>query len=372
MIELFEEEKIQEYLNLLKNIGSLSQLFSESQIPYLNYRITENVFCRVFDADNLSRQDSSIDARFNHIGIGIKTFINMKGLTYQKIAEFNHDSSLLQNKEPKELAIEVSRLRNERLNISKRIYNVEQMVYHCITRDVGKINICECPMDFIDLKKINHIRVSKSSIMFNDGKNEYLFNKSKNTLFKKFDTRTAMYSVHVDIIKDPYSKLKDLILENNRIVSEEEKPFVILPLYSEKGGLNVPERSGLNQWNAKGRKRDMNEVYIPIPSFIHKTFPKFFPDKDEPFTLILPDKKEISAKVCQDGGKALMSNPNKALGEWILRRVLNLKEGELLKYERLEEIGLDSVVLTKQKDKVYSINFLELGSYEHFVAKYHI
>ena len=28
----------------------------------------------------------------------------------------------------------------------------------------------------------------------------------------------------------------------------------------------VFEKSGLNQWNAKGRVRNLNEVYIPVPA----------------------------------------------------------------------------------------------------------
>ena len=38
----------------------------------------------------------------------------------------------------------------------------------------------------------------------------------------------------------------------------------------------VFEKSGLNQWNAGGRPRHSDEVYIPIPSEIHKNFQGFF------------------------------------------------------------------------------------------------
>lgn len=69
-------------------------------------------------------------------------------------------------------------------------------------------------------------------------------------------------------------------------------------------------------------------------------------------------------KVCQDNRKSLMSNPNKALGMWLLREVLKLKEGELLKYDRLKELGIDSVILYKYNDEEYSIDFVKKDNLE--------
>jgi hypothetical protein len=45
--------------------------------------------------------------------------------------------------------------------------------------------------------------------------------------------------------------------------------------------MKVFERSGLNQWNARGRKRNESEVYIPIPKLIHDKFPNFFPGRQQ-------------------------------------------------------------------------------------------
>ena len=61
-----------------------------------------------------------------------------------------------------------------------------------------------------------------------------------------------------------------------------------------------------------------------------------------------------------------MTNPNTALGEWILRQVMNLNEGEILTYGRLEELGIDSVVIYKEGSNTYSINFTKIGSYDEF------
>lgn len=139
---------------------------------------------------------------------------------------------------------------------------------------------------------------------------------------------------------------------------------VILPLYSEKGGIHVPEKSGLNQWNAYGRPRNYNEVYISIPRFIHEWFSGFFPGRDKIFTLVTNNGKQIFAKVCQDNSKALMSNPNSELGEWILREVLHLKNGQLLTYEMLEEKQIDSVAIEKIDNNCYKVSIAKFNAYE--------
>jgi len=74
----------------------------------------------------------------------------------------------------------------------------------------------------------------------------------------------------------------------------------------------------------------------------------------------------MSAKVCQDNSKALMSNPNSALGKWLLRDVLNLREKELLNYDKLQTIGLDTVVIYKIDNEHFDIDFTRVGSYEKF------
>lgn len=95
-------------------------------------------------------------------------------------------------------------------------------------------------------------------------------------------------------------------------------------------------------------------MYIPIPKIIHKLYPEFFPNRDCPFQLILPDGNSLSAKVCQDGGKALMSNPNSALGEWILRKVLRKPIGEVVTIDDLYTYGIDSIkiVSTHQTNSI--------------------
>ena len=64
-----------------------------------------------------------------------------------------------------------------------------------------------------------------------------------------------------------------------------------------------------------------------------------------------------------------MSNPNSALGKWLLRDVLKLQYGELLTYQKLEKIGIDSIEINKIADGTYEINFKKIGSYDDFVNK---
>ena len=80
-LERQSQNQIGYYERLLKAVGSLSNLFSESPEPYLASRATENLFCKAFEAQNLSRSDASADASKGKIGFGIKTFLEGNGRT---------------------------------------------------------------------------------------------------------------------------------------------------------------------------------------------------------------------------------------------------------------------------------------------------
>ncbi|MFS1982623.1 restriction endonuclease PLD domain-containing protein [Vibrio breoganii] len=163
---------------------------------------------------------------------------------------------------------------------------------------------------------------------------------------------SSVNETNSDYTQKPFEQdLPTLTLELDSFYTPEET--VILPLYSKIKGKHVPERSGLNQWNARGRARHPDEVYIPIPAAVHKESPTFFPERDEPFDLNLPNGTKLSSKVCQQGRKALMSDPNRALGNWLLRSVFKLSEYELLTLEHLTKIGFDSVRVTKRSNSYY-------------------
>lgn len=365
------KEDIEYYTKLLKAAGSLSNLFSESQEPYLYYRFVENLFCKSFKADNLSRSDTSADASKNNLGVGIKTFSYRKGNSFEKIAEFNKSLSLFSGLDIDEKVKKISELRNERIETTKRVFALDGMIYHCVARRIGGMLIYEMPMDSVNIDKITNIESDGNIINFNDDKNEYKFNQSKSTLYKRFVSENVFTDFNVKILQNPFEELEKMFgkLEDLVFAPIREQEHIFLPLYSydrSSGQKVVYEKSGLNQWNAGGRPRDLGEVYIPIPSWLHKDYPDFFPARDVKFTLIRPDGVEMMAKLCQDNSKALMSDPNNELGEWILRNVLNLKEGELLTYEKLESLGIDSVVIYKIGENKYDIDFTKIGSYEDF------
>ena len=59
-----------------------------------------------------------------------------------------------------------------------------------------------------------------------------------------------------------------------------------------------------------------------------------------------------------------MSNPNKALGKWLLRDVFNLQEHTIVTYQMLLRFGIDCVVFTKNAEYDYSVDFGYIGTYE--------
>lgn len=367
------------YFEMLQLMASISRLFSESATPYLDYRLAENLFCKYFNAQNDARSCTAYDARLSHLGIGIKTFGLKNGSSMEKIAEFNKLKPKLNGLAGIDLARQIAHFRNERMAFANNTYDVAETQYHIVGRQEGMLRVFNTPYELVDTERICDVSDTEASISFNDGRNEYSFNKSKSVLQKRFYLPKDYVEVPVNILEEPLELLALLLKEQSeavRIHRAEVKgyDYVILPLYSNRGGVKtVPEKSGLNQWNAGGRKRDANEVYIPIPKSIHHMCPNFFPDNDTPFELQLPDGQILSAKLCQAGNKALMSNPNSALGEWILRKVLRKAEGDLVTMEDLDTYGIDSVKVISTHttnaigERVYRIVFSD-GDYEDYTS----
>jgi hypothetical protein len=360
------------YLKLLSAVAKLSGLFSESAVPFINYRVVENIFCKSFDAGNLSRSDTAFDANYNSIGVGLKTFVCNTNNSTEKVAEFNSVSRILADFKGKELAIKLGEYRNERIKLANRLYNIESSLYHIVARKEKELLLYETDYNFIDISNIHSVKDNKASIQFEDGRNIYSFNYSKSTLFRKFIVPQNTFRLPIDIIDDPFSFLLELFEESKNLKSGKNKHvkgdnYVILPLYGiKKKSKYVFEKSGLNQWNANGRKRDYGEIYIPIPALLHRKYPEFFPRRDEEFSLQIPTGEIFSAKVCQENSKALMTNPNKALSEWLLRKVLQLNEGELATMEKLDKLGFDSVIITKSDKYKYEIDITKTNTYQLF------
>ena len=365
-------EKKGNYIKLLSSVSKLSGLFSDSSIPFINYRVAENIFCRSFGADNLSRSDTAFDANYNSVGIGLKTFICNGNSSTEKIAEFNSLSRTLKEFKGKELALKLGEFRNDRINLANRVYDIKDSLYHIVARKDKELLLYETDYNIIDISNIHSVKDSKASLQFEDGHNFYSFNYSKSTLFRKFIIPQNVFHLPIDIIEDPYSLLLELFEDNKYLkqssnVLVKGENYVILPLYGfRKEERFIFERSGLNQWNAKGRKRDFGEIYIPIPIEIHKKYPNFFPSRDEDFSLQIPTGEVFNAKVCQENSKALMTNPNKALSDWLLRRVLQILEGELATIEKLDKLGFDSVIIMKDQSGNFKIDITKTNTFSEF------
>lgn len=366
-----QQEKYKEMLSIF---GSFTLLFSESSCPYLPYRAHENIFCKCFEAENLARFDCSADAKKSRIGIGLKTWMASDD---QKIAEFGKLKETYENLSGLDLARMISEYRNERIRVTKNIHGIDEMIYHIVKRVPGTMQIIEHAFDYIDTKNLSIIpgRGNVNNTYFTDGKHTYHFSTSKNTLYMLFEEMEILDSFDVDIMSNPYDFLisvsQDIAYnvpgsDLQQALNRDNK--ICLRLYSTKsnGTKYVYEKSGLNQWNAGGRPRDPNEIYIPYPLEDRERNIGFFPPRYTLFNLKFPDGTIFPAKVCQADGKAIMSNPNKVLGEWLLRKVFELRERTLITYQMLEKFGVDSVIFTKDSELNYSIDFAEIGTYEEF------
>ena len=383
------KQQQEDYKKMLELVGSLSRLFSEAKEPFLHYRAHENIFAKYFDVENNARSDDSADA-FNSkkgIGIGLKTWM---GGNDQKVAEFGKLRPQYEHLSGRDLVEKIAEYRNIRIRTTMNIHGLREMLYHVVKRVPGAMCIYESAFDPIDIPniKIDEKRGNDNNIYFSDGKHTYHFSISKHTLYMIFDDMELLDQFDVFIHEDPYDILEEALCKVGKIVQlhkdddfewkvaegvvdgytskpQRKKDTLCLRLYSTKadGTKVVFEKSGLNQWNAGGRKRDPDEVYIPYPSEDRKR-KDFFPPRDTPFDLTLPDGTEISAKVCQDNSKAIMSNPNKVLGKWLLRDVFELPEGTPVTYSMLREYDVDSVMFTKESEGHYSVDFCRLGTYE--------
>ncbi len=353
-----EKEK-QDYKQMLTVLGNLSLLFSESDSPYLHYRVHENMFCKYFNAENLARLDCSADAKKGTLGIGLKTWV---GRDDQKVAEFGKLREEYKQLEGLDLVKKIAYYRNERIRITKKLNGIDDLVYHIVKRIPGGMQLLECVFEKIQIERIKLLRKrgNENNTYFTDGRHTYHFSTSKNTLYMIFEGYTIVDEFEVPIMEDPFNFLKSMI-DNfdgaNDTTHHHQKLRLNLYSHNKRLGSFVPPKSGLNQWNAEGRMRHADEMYIPFPAAVRRANADFFPPQDVPFDLILPDGIIISAKVCQQGGKAIMSNPNKDLGKWLLRDVLELPEQTLITYEMLEEFGINAVEFTKLGEREYKIAF---------------
>jgi len=91
----------------------------------------------------------------------------------------------------------------------------------------------------------------------------------------------------------------------------------------------------------------------------------------------LPSGAIVSAKVCQDGSKALMSDPNTVLCNWLFSTIdgsYSYAESRMPRhkpytYDDLARVGKDSVLVRKldESGSAFELEFAAVGSFEEFV-----
>ncbi len=343
------------YRSLLTKAGSLSGLFSESDIPYLHYRAAEKIYCRVTQAENLARADIAYDARIGPLGIGLKTFICTGDDKLEKIAEFNRLSSQLIKLEGIDLARRLAELRNRRIELADQAYGIERAVYHIVSRRPDEFIIFEVPYVKIDIDSLTDIQKTRSGMTFRDKHSEYSFTRSKSTLYKRFTIPAETLVIPIAIAENPFDLIRDPDEGKAAPKTHWPSPFVILPLYTLEGGEKLVPRGGPLHQAAAG---------LPVPAKVNLLAPGFFPDRGDPFALVLPNGAAVDAWV--EGG-VLRSEPEHALSDW-LRRGLANSSGPIT-YEDLEGCGTDSVRIEWRGDNRYAVSFAPLDAYEEFIGE---
>ena len=400
------------YESLLASMAGISGLFSKSDVPYVDSRFVENLFVVTTGAEDFGRADMSFDALLpGGIGVGIKTFVggnarhkNEKVAEFTALAREGHFHGVGRQ----ELVRRIAVARNKRIMSNAEEYriNLDKCVYHCLVRLPGGAIVHEEPYELIDVRNLAPLTQSGGpasdwsdmgrGIFFTDGRSRYSYSVSKNVLMKRFDFDPRKGFIPLRIHPDPMSLLDQLVgrassargkiaAESVSMIRDVELgtkgvDYLVLPLYSPAGHAVHP-KSGINQWNAAGRIRTFGEAYILIPAEVRDRFPKFFPPQDTHFDLLLPGGRAArQAKVCQQGGKALMTQKNVALGRWLIsvidptvqpadfRRPPGRRRPYV--YADLAAIGSDAVIIRRAgsgRSRTYSAAFAPLGSYEEFM-----
>ncbi len=420
---LYSPLRWSEYEALVKAACRLSGLFSgASAAPYVDYRFAERLFVRCAGARDNSRRDDSFDAFVQvyeslRAGVGVKTFTDRSGgRPLEKVAEFTRLARLerLAGLSPEALVRKVAELRRRRVlsDASANGVSLAGSYYHCLVRgrdgEGAYAFVHEETYPLIDLHGLAPLdsqgrpldayprELAGTTVHFTDGCRSYAYSTSKNVLLMRFDLHAGRRSprIPVEPAHDPVALLLGLAGEGALWAAgqtappeeEDRRPYVVLPLYAPKSLLSaspqVGPKSGISQWSAGGRPRKFGEAYIPVPKRLHEDsrLEGFFPAADgvcRPFRLRLPDGRDVRAKLCQEGMKALMSDPNDDLARWLYAMIdgsfekASLRQREVgasrpYTYEDLEVVGKDSVAVLKTDEERFELRLLPLGAARRF------
>jgi hypothetical protein len=91
---------------------------------------------------------------------------------------------------------------------------------------------------------------------------------------------------------------------------------------------------------------------------------------------MLPNGQKLNVKICQQGGKALMSSPNSDLGVWLMSALDGGASAAKDRYVKrvaytrddLDKLGSDCLRISRTENPlVFSAVFAESGDFETFI-----
>lgn len=377
LLKSIPDEGLEEFKKYLISASALSSLFGKSKAAFIHSRLHEFLFCLATKAFNVSRKDLLVDAISRKTGFALKTFSTT---SYQKIGEFGaYANRLKKTNPPKKSILNIISLYNKRIEQAKKNLGLKKLYYHCLFRKKGFFIIYDEDLEKLDSSKIKDVyfRRNKTSLMFSHNNLKYSFYFAKNVLQRKFiPPERNIISIPCDKRIEP-SCILQKVAECSKVLPEEKAnmPFVILPLWSTRNLNNkeVKPGSSINAWNARGRPRDLFEVYIPIPRSLHEPFKGILPPRYKCFYLHLPNGEIVESVRKQEHGKAFGSTTEKYLGIWILSELRKRLPKSYRPFEKpftypiLKLTGFDSVRLTRFNKNNYFIRLERNGSYERFL-----
>ena len=234
------------YYSIMQEMASLSKLFNDYEIPYVDYHFTESCFAKWFNAQNVSVGSTPFDAIIGNLGIGLKTFNYKHTKTLEKVSEFNKIASELKGLKDIDIIYKISELKNQRLLEGMKKYGVLQTIYFCIARrckeDEEKSGIKELlffPYDYslIDISNIIITESTDKRILFNDSKNEYDYVFSKSTLYQRIIAPENAKIIQFELYPNPWNRLDkpehDEFLEwyNKNFPEQENNKFIAEATY---------------------------------------------------------------------------------------------------------------------------------------------
>ena len=115
----------------------------------------------------------------------------------------------------------------------------------------------------------------------------------------------------------------------------------------------TPGRSGIN-WGQRGN-RNRNQAYINIPANIRNS--GFFPEHNEPFTVLTDDGVSFICARVQAGGKGIHTTQDNSILGAYLRKRLGVASNEYVTKEHLMEYGRTDVTFGKINSETYLLDF---------------